>query len=340
MSGSTDRVQVSPETRPILEVSGLRVHLFTRWGVVKAAEDVSFSVASGETLGLVGESGSGKTMACLAMLRLLPAGGRVLGGRIILEGEDLLAKSEREMRRVRGKRISMILQDPQTSLNPLFTVGEQVAEPIRLHRPEIARTDVRGVVMEALRRLAIPDPEIRARSYPYQLSGGMRQRVMGAIALSCAPKLLIADEPTTSLDVTVQAQYLELLRSIQEKHKVSIIFVTHDLGIVAQLCHHVAVMYAGRVVETVPVRKLFDAPAHPYTIALLNSSQQPSGPGRRLTTIPGQPPALNEPLPACPFAARCSHADQVCYEQEPPLVRLGERHSAKCWRLVDGAAAD
>jgi oligopeptide/dipeptide ABC transporter ATP-binding protein len=338
MTGSPERILPSPETGALLEVASLRVHLFTRWGVVKAAEDVSFSVAPGETLGLVGESGSGKTMACLAILRLLPAGGRILGGRILLEGEDLLAKSERAMRSVRGKRISMILQDPQTSLNPLFTVGEQVAEPIRLHRRDVARAGVRDVVMEALRRLAIPDPSIRARSYPYQLSGGMRQRVMGAIALSCAPKLLIADEPTTSLDVTVQAQYLELLRSIQEKHNVSIIFVTHDLGIVAQLCHHVAVMYAGRVVETLPVRKLFDAPAHPYTIALLNSSQQPTGPRRRLTTIPGQPPALNEPLPACAFAARCSQADQVCYEQQPPLVQLGERHSARCWRLVDGGA--
>jgi oligopeptide/dipeptide ABC transporter ATP-binding protein len=329
-------IETHAEARPLLQVDGLRVHLFTRWGVVKAAEDVSFSVGRGETLGLVGESGSGKTMACLAILRLLPAGARILDGRVLFDGDDLLTKTERAMRRVRGRQISMILQDPQTSLNPLFSVGEQVAEPIRLHRRDVGREGVHNIVMDGLRRLAIPDPEIRARSFPHQLSGGLRQRVMGAIALSCAPQLLIADEPTTSLDVTVQAQYLELLRSIQETEGVSIIFVTHDLGIVAQLCHHVAVMYAGRIVETVPVRQLFDAPAHPYTVALLGSLQPPTGRHRRLTTIPGQPPALNEPLPACPFAPRCPRADRVCYEREPPLVRLDERHSARCWRLVDG----
>jgi len=326
-------------TLPLLRVENLSAHLVTRWGTVKATNDVSFSLDQGETLGIVGESGSGKSITCLALLRLLPPGGQIVGGRILFNGEDLVTKSEREMRTIRGRQISMILQDPLTSLNPLLSIGEQVAEPIRLHQSGFGRGRVRDQVIDALRLLKIPAPEHRVHSYPHELSGGMRQRVMGAIAMSSRPQLLIADEPTTSLDVTVQAQYLELLQRIQDEQKISIIFVTHDLGIVAQLCHRVVVMYAGRIVETVRIRELFDRPAHPYTIALLGSLQAAPRRRQRQSAIEGQPPALHEPLPACPFAPRCRHADQKCFESAPPLVQINDGHSARCWRPIDGGTS-
>jgi oligopeptide/dipeptide ABC transporter ATP-binding protein len=316
---------------PLLRVEDLRAQIRTRWGVVRAADGVSFTVSRGETLGLVGESGSGKSMTCLALIRLLPRGGAIVGGKIVFDGEDLLAKSEREMRRLRGSRISMILQDPMTSLNPVLSVGTQVKEPIHLHQG-LRGEAVARKVLDALRLVRIPAPELRVNDYPHQMSGGMRQRVSGAIALSCEPELLIADEPTTSLDVTIQAQYLALLDEIRRTRGVAIIFVTHDLGIVAKMCDRVAVMYAGRIVELVPIDALFDTPAHPYTKALLAALPESGGRERRLPTIPGQPPSLDDALPACPFAPRCALADRRCCSETPPRIMLTPAHSVTCWK--------
>ena len=320
---------------PLLQVENLKSYIYTRWGVVRATDDVSFSVDRGETLGLVGESGSGKSITCLSLLRLLPKGGEIVGGRILFDGDDILTKSPAEMRDLRGRHISMILQDPMTSLNPVLSIGSQVAEPIELHQ-KLTGSAIGEKVIEALRLLKIPAPEHRIRDYPHQMSGGMRQRVVGAIAMSCEPELLIADEPTTSLDVTIQAQYLALLQEIQNERGVAIIFVTHDLGIVAKMCHRVAVMYAGRVVESVPVEGLFDNPMHPYTRALLASVPRSDVKVARLPSIEGQPPALHEALPACPFAPRCEHADAKCFAEPPPEVAVAEGHMARCWKVADG----
>ncbi len=253
----------------LLQVENLKTYFFTRQGVVKAVDEVSFSIGKGESLGLVGESACGKSITCLSILRLVPEpAGKIVGGRIIFEGEDLLKKSWTEMRRIRGKKISMILQDPLTSLNPSFTIGSQVGEAIALHQRARGRT-LRQKIIEALRLVSIPDAETRMRDYPHQMSGGMRQRVIGAIALSCQPSLLIADEPTTSLDVTIQAQYLRLLKELQQKAGTSLLFVTHDFGIVRRMCDKVAVMYAGKIVEIAQSREIFDNPIHPYTRALI-----------------------------------------------------------------------
>ena len=277
MQGSTDSKAVGgvgEERRSLpptlLEVRDLRTYIYTRRGVVKAVDGATFSVGRGETLGIVGESGSGKSMTCLSILRLVPEpGGRIVGGEIVFDGEDLLTKSREEMRRLRGSRISMILQDPMASLNPALTVGAQIAETLSLHRGLRGRAlDAR--VLELLRQVRISDPKRRVHAYPHQMSGGIRQRVAGAIAISCQPSLLIADEPTTSLDVTIQAQYLRLLKEIQRETNLALVFVTHDLGIVAKLCDRVAVMYAGRIVETGTTREIFNRPRHPYTIALLD----------------------------------------------------------------------
>ena len=255
----------------VLEVKDLKTYFFTGRGVVKAVDGVSFELKEGQTLGLVGESGCGKTITCLSILRLVPGpAGRIVGGEVILDGDDLLSKSEKAMRRIRGKEVSMILQDPMVSLNPVFTIGNQMAEPVRIHQ-KLTRRLVWEKVKEMLRLMSIPSPEIRIREYPHQMSGGMRQRVVGGIALSCQPRLLIADEPTTSLDVTIQAQYLRLLKEVQQKENLAMIMVTHDLGIVAKVCDRVAVMYAGKIVECGDVREIFYRPAHPYTKALLGS---------------------------------------------------------------------
>jgi len=321
---------VAGVSAPLLRVERLRAQIRTQRGLARVVDDVSFTVNRGEIVGLVGESGSGKSTTCLCLLRLLPRGGSIVGGEISLTGESLLAKSERAMRSVRGRRIAMILQDPMTSLNPVLSLGTQVREPIHLHQ-RLAGEAAANKALDALRLLRIPAPELRVRDYPHQLSGGMRQRACGAIALSCEPELLIADEPTTSLDVTIQAQYLALLEEIRRERGVGIIFVTHDLGIVAQMCDRVAVMYAGRIVETVPVLGLFDTPAHPYTKALLASLPQ-AGKQRRLPTIPGQPPSLEEvPLP-CPFAPRCALADDRCRTAQPPRVELTPTHTVTCWK--------
>ncbi len=317
--------------RTILEVQNLKTYYYTRWGVTKAVDGVSFDLREGETLGLVGESGCGKTATALSILRLVPQpAGRIVEGRILLDGEDLRAKTEKEMRAIRGKRITMILQDPMTSLNPVFNIGAQVKEPIEIHQ-RARGAALRDKVFEVLRMVRIGSPEARIRHYPHQMSGGMRQRVVGAIALACQPSVLIADEPTTSLDVTIQAQYLDLLKDLQQETGVAIIFITHDLGIVARMCDNVCVMYAGRIVERVPVLELYDRPVHPYTRALLASVPSADTRVERLTSIEGQPPVLHDLPPGCSFRPRCRHAKPRCGEEFPPEVEVGPRHRASCW---------
>src|SRR5215475_3972556 len=319
----------------VLEVEDLHTYFFTRLGVVKAVDGVSFSLRQGETLGIVGESGCGKTMTALSLLRLVPRpAARIVQGKILLQGENLLDKSENEMRQIRGSRISMILQDPQTSLNPVFTIGNQLIEALKIHHESRARELVQRAI-NALKQVRVAAPERRVDDYPHQMSGGMKQRVVGAIALSCEPHVIIADEPTTSLDVTIQAQYLRLLREIQEETGLSIIFITHDFGIVAKMCDRVMVMYAGRVVESGSVRDIFNHPSHPYTQALLSSVPKLEERPDRLYSIQGQPPALWDVPPGCRFASRCAYADDRCQQAYPPSFTVGEGHIADCWRLED-----
>jgi oligopeptide/dipeptide ABC transporter ATP-binding protein len=319
----------------ILEVQDLHTYIFTRWGVVKAVDGISFNLRQGEALGIVGESGCGKTMTALSLLRLVPRpAGRIVKGKILLEGDNLLEKSEREMRDIRGRRISMILQDPQTSLNPVFTIGNQLIEAINIHHKGGHRGLVRRAV-DALKQVRVAAPESRVQDYPHQISGGMKQRVVGAIAISCEPRVIIADEPTTSLDVTIQAQYLRLLREIQEETNLAVIFITHDFGIVAKMCDRVMVMYAGRVVESGPVRAIFNHPSHPYTQALLNSVPTMEERVDRLYSIEGQPPALWNLPAGCRFAPRCPYAGERCRNEYPPVFSVGEGHTADCWRLEE-----
>ncbi len=317
----------------VIEVKDLKTYFFTSRGVVKAVDGVSFGVKEGETLGLVGESGCGKSITCLSILRLVPKpAGRIVGGEIIFDGEDLLSKNEREMRQIRGKRISMILQDPMTSLNPVFTIGDQVAEPVRIHQ-RLDKLMVWEKVKEMLRLVRIPSPEVRMREYPHQMSGGMRQRIAGAMVLSCQPRVLIADEPTTSLDVTIQAQFLRLLKEIQQQSNLSMIVVTHDFGIVAKVCDRLAVMYAGRIVESAPVRELFNNPVHPYTNALLNSLPKMEVKMDKLYSIEGQPPELHALPPGCSFAPRCPEAKDICTQEYPPQSAVKEGHYVSCWLI-------
>jgi len=317
--------------RNTVEVKDLKTYFFTRSGVVKAVDGVSFHVAEGETLGIVGESGSGKSITCLSLLRLVPPpAGRIVSGEIWLNGEDLLKKSIHEMRKIRGASISMILQDPMTSLNPVFTIGNQLAEPIIIHQG-LDKKLAWEKAKEMLGLVRIPLPEIRVGEYPHQMSGGMGQRIVGGIALSCQPKLLIADEPTTALDVTIQAQFLQLLQSIQKEFNLALIVVTHDFGIVAKICDRVAVMYAGKMVETAPIRDIFNSPGHPYTQALMNSLPKLDKNLRRLPFINGQPPDLGNLPRGCSFAPRCSKTMKICVEEVPPLSELAEGHSLACW---------
>jgi oligopeptide/dipeptide ABC transporter ATP-binding protein len=318
----------------ILEVDDLHTYVFTRFGVVRAVDGVSFSLRRGETLGIVGESGCGKTMTALSLLRLTPRpASRIVKGAIRLDGENLVEKTEREMReKIRGRKISMILQDPQTSLNPVFTIGNQLIEAIEIQHREPRRGLVRRAI-DGLKRVRVAAPERRVDDYPHQISGGMKQRVVGAIAMSCEPQVIIADEPTTSLDVTIQAQYLRLLREIQETTNLALIFITHDFGIVAKMCDRVMVMYGGRVVESGSVRDIFNHPAHPYTEALLRSVPTMEDDIERLYSIGGQPPALWDLPVGCRFAARCAYAEDRCRSEYPPAFPAGEGHTAACWRV-------
>jgi oligopeptide/dipeptide ABC transporter ATP-binding protein len=315
---------------PVIEVADLRTHIVTRWGTIKAVDGVSFAVGEGETLGLVGESGSGKSMTCLSVLRLVPRpAARIVGGRVLLDGDDLLQKSEREMQRIRGKRVAMILQDPMSSLNPVFSVGMQVREPLVSYHGLAGRA-LKDRAVQLLGSVGISSPATRLRAFPHQLSGGMRQRVVGAMAISGPPRLLIADEPTTSLDLTIQAQYLRLLKELQDRHRLAMIFVTHNLGIVARMCDRVAVMYAGRIVEAGPVEAI-RAPRHPYTRALLESVPRLSESTDWLTAIEGQPPDLAALPPGCAFAPRCPRAMDRCRAEEPPDFTPAPGRSSRCW---------
>jgi oligopeptide/dipeptide ABC transporter ATP-binding protein len=314
----------------LLEVQDLKTYFIRSNSVVKAVDGVSFYVGENETLGLVGESGSGKTVSCLSILRLVPKPGRIIGGRVLLEGEDLLAMSEKKMQEIRGCKISMILQDPMTSLNPVFTIGNQIGESISTHL-KFKGAELVARIIEMLKLVRIPAPEARISAYPHQMSGGMKQRVVGAISISCQPRLLIADEPTTSLDVTIQAQYLKLLKDIQRELGVSLIFITHDFGIVANMCDRVAVMYAGQIVESAPVRDIFYRPAHHYTASLLKAVPKLETKVDRLTSIPGQPPRLDRLPAGCRFAPRCSRADDKCAQDDPPLLAMDDNRYVKCW---------
>jgi oligopeptide/dipeptide ABC transporter ATP-binding protein len=318
---------------PLLVVEDLRTHFFTRRGVTRAVDGVSFTLHAGETLALVGESGSGKSVTCLSLVRLVPEpAGRIVGGRVMFAGEDLLQKSPAEMRRVRGKQIAMVLQDPLTSLNPALTIGTQVSEVVRLHQG-LRGASLRERVLDSLRRLRIPAADSRLGHYAHQFSGGMRQRVSSAIALSCAPRLLIADEPTTALDVTIQAQYLELLKDVQASAGVAVILVTHDFGIVAAIADRVAVMYAGRIVETGSTLQLFDNPSHPYTQALLRCLPDVALKRQQLVEIGGQPPDLTRLPRGCPFAPRCPERQAVCDEAYPTTAEVASGHTASCWAV-------
>ena len=332
---------MSAGAAPLLEVDNLKTYFFTRDGVVRAVDGVSFTVLPGETLAVVGESGCGKSVTSLSILRLIaspPA--RVMNGRVLFQGRDLLRVPEREMRRLRGNEISMIFQEPMTSLNPVLTIGRQIAEALILHR-DMTRGEALARAVEMLRLVDIPEAERRVREYPHQLSGGMRQRVMIAMALACDPRLLIADEPTTALDVTIQAQILDLMRALKEKTGASIVLITHDLGVVAEMAQRVVVMYAGRKVEEGPVASLFAHPRHPYTRGLLSSIPRlGAAGGRRLAEIPGMVPSLREEIRGCVFAPRCAYATERCRRDYPPLEDKGGGHTVACWesdRIVAAA---
>ncbi|MBC7580700.1 MAG: ABC transporter ATP-binding protein [Tardiphaga sp.] len=317
---------------PLLKVENLKAYLYLKRGVVRAVDGADPEVAEGETLGIVGESGSGKTMTSLSMLRLLPKpSGRIVEGSITLDGTDLVQLSEDEMAQDwRGRRISMVSQDPLTSLNPVFSIGDQVGAPFRYHKLAKGRGAVRQAVEAVLARVRIPSPAKRIDDYPHQFSGGMRQRVVTAMAIACSPRLLIADEPTSALDVTIQVQMMELFRELQRDSGLGIIMITHDLGVAAGICHRIAVMYAGRVVESGDVREIFRNPVHPYTRGLLNSIPHLGRKRRRLEAIVGQPPSLIDPPQGCRFAARCPRKMARC-DDYPPQFEVSTGHQAACW---------
>lgn len=320
---------------PLLTVRDLRTHFFLRKGVVKAADAVSFEVGKGETLGIVGESGCGKSVTVLSIMRLISPPGRIVGGKVLLKGKDILNLPDRLMPMIRGKEVSMIFQEPMTSLNPVFTIGRQVAEAIMTHH-RVGKREALDRSIEMLRLVGIASPEKRVHDYPHQLSGGQRQRVMIAMALSCDPSLLIADEPTTALDVTIQAQILDLIRKLKQDQGTSVIHITHDLGIIAEMAERVVVMYAGKIVEGASVHNLFKQPLHPYTQGLLKSIpylRQGGGEGRktRLNEIPGNVPDLLNLPPGCKFYPRCVYQFEKCTKEEPLLRPVEDGHLVRCW---------
>jgi oligopeptide/dipeptide ABC transporter ATP-binding protein len=308
----------------LLEVQNLKTYFFSRAGVIKAVDDVSFTMRASETLGVVGESGCGKSVTALSVMRLVSNPGKIVGGDIAFNGESILEKNQEELTDLRGSKISMIFQDPMTSLNPVYRVGNQIAETVRRHRKDLSRDQSWKRAIEMLDLVHIPDARRRAKNYPHEFSGGMRQRVMIAIALACNPQLLIADEPTTALDVTIQAQILGLMKGLSKEFGTAVMLITHDLGVVAGSCQHVNVMYAGHVVEAAPVKQIFETPAHPYTIGLLESIPRMTDErGARLTPIGGQPPDLLNPPPGCPYAPRCPRAQAHCLQERPELKPVG-----------------
>ncbi|WP_106769242.1 ABC transporter ATP-binding protein [Paenibacillus faecalis] len=318
----------------VLEIKNLQTSFFTDSGEVRAVDGVSLSVRKGKTLGIVGESGSGKSILSLSILRLISEPGRIIGGEMIYNGENLLNKTVKQMRNIRGNQISMIFQEPMTSLNPVFTIGDQIAEAYQVHE-NMSKRQAMDKAVEMLRLVGIPSPEKRVKQYPFQLSGGMRQRVMIAMALACNPDLLIADEPTTALDVTIQAQILDLIRELQQRLHMSVIFITHDLGVVAETCDDVAVMYCGKVVEFSDVHTLFKEPKHPYTVGLMNSLPRHDIDQEELEAIKGSVPSPYAGLTGCWFAPRCPHAQDLCREALPELTEIGDNHKVRCWMYSD-----
>ena len=321
-----------PGARPVLAVKDLRTVFHTGDGLIHAVNGVSFSIAKGELLGIVGESGSGKSVTMMSLMKLLPMPpGEIVGGSVRFAGRELTTMSQTELRKVRGGQIGFVFQDPMTSLNPVFTVGFQIMEPLRKHL-KLSRRAARRRAVELLDLVGIPYASERLSDYPHQFSGGMRQRVMIAIALACDPKVLIADEPTTALDVTIQAQIIELVKKLRHELGMAIIWITHDLGVVAGIADRVLVMYGGQIVEHAPVAKLYGDPQHPYTRALLETLPSlDQNRAERLRSIPGQPPNLIAPLTACPFRARCAHAFARCHLENPPLIPVDPDHQSACW---------
>ncbi len=328
----------STQNKPLLEVKNLKTYFFTEDGVVKAVDGVDFHVNQGEVLGLVGESGCGKSVTSLSIMRLLGVPGKVVGGEIYFAGQDLLKLPESEMVKMRGNRMSMIFQQPQSSLNPVFTVGDQVAEVLMIHQ-NMSKEAAWNRAVELLAMVGIPDPARKAKAFPHEMSGGQAQRVMIAMALALSPELLIADEPTTALDVTIQAQILDLIQEMREKLGTSVILITHDLGIIAEMAHRVAVMYAGRIVEEASVKELFENPMHPYTKGLIASIPILGKVTDRLEVIPGSVPNLINLPPGCRFAPRCRLREQygleICTRDEPELVEVKPGHKVRCWLYAD-----
>jgi len=323
--------------KALLELKDLRTYFYSEEGEARAVDGVSYTLLEGETLGVVGESGCGKSVTALSVMRLVPSPpGKTVGGEILFRGDDLLHKTDAEMRAIRGNEVAMIFQEPMTALNPVYTVGNQIMESVILHQ-ELGRDAARERAIEMLTRVGIPSPQARVDEYPHQLSGGMRQRVMIAMAMACDPSLLIADEPTTALDVTIQAQILDLIRTLQAENGMSVLLITHDLGVVAETAHHVAVMYAGKVVEYATVEDLFAQPRHPYSIGLFRSLPDLAGPGERLSTIPGIVPTATRVPSGCRFRTRCPLASDKCAAEEPPLVPIeaGSAHTVACHHLEE-----
>ena len=323
---------------PILQIENLKTSFMTSNGEVQAVRGVSFSVEKGEIVGLVGESGSGKSVTSMSILKLLADTARIKEGKILIEGQDLTQCSRAQMRKIRGGKISMIFQDPMSSLNPLIPVGKQVAEMIREHHPEKSRAQIKQEVLSLFEQVRIPEPEKRFKSFPHEFSGGMRQRVMIAMALANRPELLIADEPTTALDVTIQDQILKQLRELKKEYGTSIIFITHDLGVVAELCDRVVVLYGGLVMEEASIFDIFEHPSHPYTLGLLASIPSlDQDKSRRLLPIPGSPPDMTKPPLGCPFAPRCPYARVICGQSLPEMRALSKDHKSRCWLLEPDA---
>ena len=319
----------------ILEIKDLCVEFQTVEGTVQAVDHLSYQLSEGEKLGIVGESGSGKSVSSLGMMQLIPnPPGRITGGEILYKGKDLVKASEREMQKIRGNEISMIFQEPMTSLNPIIKCGKQIAESLRLHRG-MKKKEAMEEAIRMMKAVGIANPEVRAHEYPHQMSGGMRQRVMIAMALACQPQILIADEPTTALDVTIQAQILDLIRELNEEMGTSVVFITHDLGVVSELCDTVIVMYTGHIVEQAPVKELFETPKHPYTVGLLNAIPRITKERDPLQTIDGMVPNPTERFEGCSFAPRCPHATERCKKANPPMTKLTDDRLVRCWMYVD-----
>lgn len=325
---------MSTGSAPLLTVSNLCTSFFTDKGEVRAVDDVSFAIHAGQTLALVGESGCGKSVAALSIMRLISAPGRIIGGAITFKGQKLLDLPEREMRRIRGKSIGMVFQEPMTSLNPVMSVGDQIAEVLKIHTT-LSEREIRKEVIGLLEKVRIAAPERRIDQYPHEMSGGMKQRVMIAMALACQPDLLIADEPTTALDVTIQAQILDLLAALQKDLGMAILLITHNLGVVAQFSKDIIVMYASKIAERAPVHELFRNPSHPYTKALLNSLPRPGERQMRLEAIPGTVPSPLQYPPGCHFSSRCPEVLEHCPVKAPPTVQVGESHESVCWLHVE-----